>query len=639
MLEIGFRSISWTWALHFLLEHDSGDPWLVDMLVALDRQMTHLEQNLSYYFSPNTHLTGEALALYVVGAALPELRGSRRWMETGRRILLAEIDHQIHRDGGHAERSTHYQRYTLDFYLLALLAARQVQDAAATSRFTDAVSRLADFTRAMADDDGKLPLIGDDDGGMLWPLTGRACNDVRDSLAVAAVALSRPDLAPWDVCEEALWLTGPAPAHGPSLAPAQQSRTFEETGYVVLRDDRGGHAVFDTGRHGYLNGGHAHADALSLTLALDGRPLLIDPGTSTYTMDAELRDILRSSLNHNTLTIDDQPQSDPSGPFHWRTRADGALQASRHNHAFDWAEGWHDGYAPLTHRRAVMRTARAGWLVVDDVSGGGHHTVDACWHFDPQWMLACDVPGRLRATHLERGTAWLLHDACNVALMLGDDDTGLGWHAPVYGTLVPTWTARVTRNGVLPIRMVTWIGGAARGDTTAPTLERIVPECDHHAAAIGARVIAGSQTSTFVLLVNEPATREGRACGTPEFQTDARVIHYTERGGRLAALDLVDVSHALALRDGWISVTAPAPLPDLHVGLEGRVLDVRASALTAQLRIDGDALKDVDLVLLNGREVRQPTSVSTTPSQVTSRAASNPASPSVAASFLLSPIR
>jgi uncharacterized heparinase superfamily protein len=132
MLEVGFRTMSWIWALHFLLaeprsaitdQQSPMDSWLVDMLIALDRQLNHVEQNLSVYFSPNTHLTGEALALYVAGVALPELSGSSRWADTGRTILLAEIDRQIHGDGGHAERSTHYQRYTLDFYLMALLTA------------------------------------------------------------------------------------------------------------------------------------------------------------------------------------------------------------------------------------------------------------------------------------------------------------------------------------------------------------------------------------------------------------------------------------------------------------------------------------------------------------------------------------
>ena len=198
MLEVALRGISWTCALHFLLgQHRCGSwelevghsSWLIDMLVALDRQMTHVERHLSYYFSPNTHLTGEALALYVVGTALPELAASERWVRTGRSVLLAEIDNQILSDGGHVERSTHYQRYTLDFYLLATLTARRAGDEVTARRLANASSRLADFTLAIADSQGRLPLIGDDDGGMLWPITGRACNDVRDSLALAAVIM------------------------------------------------------------------------------------------------------------------------------------------------------------------------------------------------------------------------------------------------------------------------------------------------------------------------------------------------------------------------------------------------------------------------------------------------------------------
>ena len=93
-----------------------------------------------------------------------------------------------------SERSTHYQRYTLDFYLLATLTARLAGDDAAAHRFEEAATRLAEFTRTIADTHGRLPLIGDDDGGQLWPIAGRACDDVRDSLAVAATVLNRPDV-------------------------------------------------------------------------------------------------------------------------------------------------------------------------------------------------------------------------------------------------------------------------------------------------------------------------------------------------------------------------------------------------------------------------------------------------------------
>src|SRR5205085_2607196 len=105
MLELAFRSLSWVWAIHLFVEPSADDetPWLVDLLVALDRQLSQIERNLSYYFSPNTHLLGEALALYVAGRVLPVLGASGRRAATGRRVLLAEMQRQIAADGGHCE--------------------------------------------------------------------------------------------------------------------------------------------------------------------------------------------------------------------------------------------------------------------------------------------------------------------------------------------------------------------------------------------------------------------------------------------------------------------------------------------------------------------------------------------------------
>src|SRR5207302_2838854 len=160
-------------------------------------------------------------------------------------------------DGGHCERSTHYHRYALDFYSLALAIARITQDPVAAV-LDKAVSRLAFAARLMADDRGRLPHIGDDDGGALLPMCGRAVDNVRDSLAVASALVGRPDLRVGRAPEEALWLL----AH-PQLfsalalsrsAPAHEtigSAALAATGYYVSRSAAGDHLVIDGGPHGY----------------------------------------------------------------------------------------------------------------------------------------------------------------------------------------------------------------------------------------------------------------------------------------------------------------------------------------------------------------------------------------------------
>src|SRR6185295_17994738 len=148
--------------------------------------------------------------------------------------------------------------------------------------------------------------------------------------------------------EEAVWMQSAIARLKPSrydeIAAPQpaMSSSLPDAGYYVSRSTAGDHLVIDGGAHGYQNGGHAHADALSLTLSVRGVPLLIDPGTGCYTTDPALRDRLRSSTLHNTLTLDDLPQSVPSGPFHWARVANSHLHAWRTNDRFDFFDGGHD---------------------------------------------------------------------------------------------------------------------------------------------------------------------------------------------------------------------------------------------------------------------------------------------------------
>jgi hypothetical protein len=213
----------------------------------------------------------------------------------------------------------------------------------------------------------------------------------------------------------------------------------------------------------------------------------------------------------------------------------------------------------------------------------------------------------LRATHAEGDGTWLLYDGGDIWLVYGDQESGLGWYAPVYGTLQPTWTARVTRRASAPFVSLTWVATASRGSRAAPTLERVVPASDHDGAAVAARVIDGCRTAVFLLRPGEPASRESRGCGVLDYQTDARMLHYTE-AGRLLTLDLMDASHALALRDGWISVAANELLPDLHLAFADDTLDVYASAPPPHLRIQGAALDRIRRIRLNRRDL-PPTSL------------------------------
>jgi hypothetical protein len=149
--------------------------------------------------------------------------------------------------------------------------------------------------------------------------------------------------------------------------------------------------------------------------------------------------------------------------------------------------------------------------------------------------------------------------------------------------------------------MLTWIHAASAA--SVPNLQRIAANADPHGEAIAARVVSGDVVSVFLLRPGEPSARDGRACGTLEYQTDARVLHVRTRGEALVALDLVDASHALALRDGWLSVAMTEPVGDLHLQLQDDVLEMCASEPPQQVRLLGGVVASIRAIRLNGRSL------------------------------------
>ena len=448
MLELAFRAMSWTWALEFFCDDTAHDdtPWLVDLLIGLDRQLAHIGQNLSRYFSPNTHLSGEALALYAVSCALPELRHGPSHAALGRDVLVRQAAAQVHADGGHAELSTHYHRYSTDFYLLAVMVARASGDAA-TEAFEACARRQSEYLRTLADDNGRLPLIGDDDGGQLFRFGEPSSADASASLSVAASVLSDPSLAVAPPSVDVFWILGKRPEVEFRLAGARwPSRVCRDSGYMISRNVDGGHLVFDAGRHGFLNGGHAHADALSVVLTVEGEPLLIDPGTATYTMDREVRDRFRSSRMHNTLVLDERDHCEPGGPFHWATRADArflvAAAAPERTTLSEFALGTHDAYGLGRHIRAVWAVPEFGWLIVDRVMAGDTPVVaDTWWHLHPDWSGTVDK-GAVALRHRSGKRLGLVSTARDMIVV---EDPRWSAFAPEYGRVESSTTLRARR--------------------------------------------------------------------------------------------------------------------------------------------------------------------------------------------------
>src|SRR5687768_13843217 len=361
-LEVAFRSMSWLWALYFF-KNAVPEHTLKRARKFLYLSARHLESYLSTYFSPNTHLTGEALGLFYLGTLLPEFKEAKRWQHLGSSILIERLPAHVRPDGVYFEQSSYYHRYTTDFYIHFLLLSR-ANNFPLPKQFEEYLVLLLDHLMYITRPDGTTPLFGDDDGGRLAVLDVRAANDFRGTLATGSVLFDRRDykFVADDAAEELLWLAG---VEGLSrydsivaTQPSDTSKAFYDGGYFVMRDGwtrESNYLLLDCGPHGSLNCGHAHADALSFDLSANGRTILVDPGTCTYTGSKELRDWFRSSHAHNTITLDGESSSVTDGAFSWKTTATSRPLNWISHDRFDFVAGQHLGFERLQDRAALTR--------------------------------------------------------------------------------------------------------------------------------------------------------------------------------------------------------------------------------------------------------------------------------------------
>ncbi|HLK35016.1 MAG TPA: heparinase II/III family protein, partial [Terriglobales bacterium] len=122
-LEVAFRALAWIWAYHM-----AGDKMIAEFRVKwlrnLYRHGCYLEHNLSFYFSPNTHLLGEALALHALGLFFGGVGRAARWEQLGATVMRQEIARQVRADGSHVEQSSYYHLYATDMFLLHAILAK-----------------------------------------------------------------------------------------------------------------------------------------------------------------------------------------------------------------------------------------------------------------------------------------------------------------------------------------------------------------------------------------------------------------------------------------------------------------------------------------------------------------------------------
>ncbi len=314
--------------------------------------------------------------------------------------MLSELDRQVRDDGGYFEQSTWYHRYTTDFYthffILRNLGSKK-GERFQNEKLSKKLQLLMDFLMHITRPDGTTPLLGDDDGGRCLPLGNSRSDDFLSCLSNGAVIFDRRDykFIAGEFAEETLWLLGIDGLEKfeqikPKL-PKKVSIALEKSGIFVMRDGwrpTDNYLLIDCGDLGGGTGGHGHADALAIDLAVGGATVLMDAGTYTYHESEEARNRFRTTAAHNTLEIDEKSQSKPGGKFSWKTKAESTLRKWISHPRFNFFEGRQFGYKRLKsssaiHTRSVLFLKNEYWIMHDLVKTESTHHYNLNFNFSP----------------------------------------------------------------------------------------------------------------------------------------------------------------------------------------------------------------------------------------------------------------
>src|SRR5208282_2142214 len=464
-LEVAFRSLSWVRVDQLLAEAPEYAKFRAELLPALAFHGRYIERYLSTYFSPNTHLLGEAVAMFFLGTLYPQMPHAARWKSEGWQIILREAGRQVRPDGVYFEQSLYYHVYALDFFLYArLLAARNAVDI--PPAYDAVLGRMLDVVAALAQA-GPAEGFGDDDGGRLFNPRRNRTEQMTDPLALGAVMYSRQFPAA-RVTEEAIWLFGEPAVEELARSeaetkprPAARSVAFPDGGVYVLADSQpwAQTMMVDAGPQGVGRSGHGHADALSLRLTMDGRRWLVDSGSGVYiSKDSADRNVFRGTGAHNTMRVDGLDQAVADEPFSWthipNTQAENWIVGK----SFTYFVGSHNGYArladPVVHRRHVLNIAGGLWLVRDVALGRAEHELELRWHFAPDLEVHAAGAGRV-----ESGVS---PSESRLTLIMPEETV---WHTPMevtktllspaYGALQPAPLVRCHAHVLLPAETAT----------------------------------------------------------------------------------------------------------------------------------------------------------------------------------------
>ncbi|HEX2978239.1 MAG TPA: heparinase II/III family protein [Candidatus Babeliales bacterium] len=338
-MDVAIRAINWIWAFHYF--KDSKIISLVfwqKFIGSLYDHFDYLEHHWEVYDSrTSNHYFSDLIGyFYLCYFFKPFGKPVQKKAEWCFQECLREFDKQVFDEGTDYEGSTCYHKLIAEIihhiFFVSELFGFEIQDVQ-KSKF----ERMIEFVNWCSFVPDQLVQIGDNDSGKI--------------------------------------VSGQLPLLKKNNA--QTLMHYKNFGISIFKKDR----VHITLRHhAYQNrqpSGHHHNDVGSFTLAIDGVPVFVDPGSYIYTPSAFLRNKFRSAQMHNTFGIAGKEPVALDNRLFTLDLPENIHSEKNELHTF------HDLYAPLranrkidVHENEILITD--WWQSLSDESG---EQIPTIWNF------------------------------------------------------------------------------------------------------------------------------------------------------------------------------------------------------------------------------------------------------------------
>ncbi|MCL4229256.1 heparinase II/III family protein [Candidatus Dependentiae bacterium] len=267
-MEVGLRAINWiiSW-WYFRTSTIIPTAFWQKMLCSLYDHMHYLENNWELYDGRTSNHYLSDLVGYLYLCSFFNLTKKASWCFEQ---IQAEMRKQVFPEGTSYEGSTAYHRLVTELFLHAYMLARELH-IRISDDFEQRLTNMGRFIAWCSPRQNTMVTIGDHDSGQ-----------------VTAVGITQAMQA---------------------LVPQSTAigiKTFYEFGLSCIKNTLWHITLRHQAYKKKQPSGHFHNDVGSVTLAIRGIPVLIDPGSYVYTPSVFWRNYFRSAAAHTTVTLQDE---------------------------------------------------------------------------------------------------------------------------------------------------------------------------------------------------------------------------------------------------------------------------------------------------------------------------------------------